>query len=276
MIGLNIGGGMKKIMIFVIAAVLSVVIVIAVAKDPITKMAVEKGTRSVTGLELRIRKMAVGIMSTLVSIEDLRLLNPPGYKDRVMLDMPEIYVDYNLPALIAGKVHLNKLRLNMSEFVVVKNEKGEINLNALNVVKEQKGEKKVTPAEKAKMPDMQIDVLELKVGKVVYKDYSMGGLPRVQEFNINLDERYLNVDDPDKLVSLIVVKAISNTSIARLTGFDLKGLENTIGDTLGTAQLIVDRAQDVITTGGETARKTVEGLQDIIKMPFGTKETQDE
>jgi hypothetical protein len=276
MIGLNIGGGMKKIMIFVIAAVLSVVIVIAVAKDPITKMAVEKGTRSVTGLELRIRKMAVGIMSTLVSIEDLRLLNPPGYKDRVMLDMPEIYVDYNLPALIAGKVHLNKLRLNMSEFVVVKNEKGEINLNALNVVKEQKGEKKVTPAEKAKMPDMQIDVLELKVGKVVYKDYSMGGLPRVQEFNINLDERYLNVDDPDKLVSLIVVKAISNTSIARLTGFDLKGLENTIGDTLGTAQLIVDRAQDVITTGGEAARKTVEGLQDIIKMPFGTKETQDE
>jgi len=215
-------------------------------------------------------------MSTLVSIEDLRLLNPPGYKDRVMLDMPEIYVDYNLPALIAGKVHLNKLRLNMSEFVVVKNEKGEINLNALNVVKEQKGEKKVTPAEKAKMPDMQIDVLELKVGKVVYKDYSMGGLPRVQEFNINIDERYLNVDDPDKLVSLIVVKAISNTSIARLTGFDLKGLENTIGDTLGTAQLIVDRAQDVITTGGETARKTVEGLQDIIKMPFGTKETQDE
>jgi hypothetical protein len=111
---------------------------------------------------------------------------------------------------------------------------------------------------------------------VVYKDYSMGGLPRVQEFNINLDERYLNVDDPDKLVSLIVVKAISNTSIARLTGFDLKGLENTIGDTLGTAQLIVDRAQDVITTGGEAARKTVEGLQDIIKMPFGTKETQDE
>lgn len=267
---------MKKIMIFVIAVVLSVVIAIAVAKDPIAKMAVEKGTRAVTGLELRVRKMAVGIMSTLVSIEDLRLLNPPGYKDRVMLDMPEIYVDYDLPAMIGGRIHLNKLRLNMSEFVVVKNENGELNLNALNVVKEQKGEKKLTPAEKAKMPEIRIDVLELKVGKVVYKDYSMGGVPRVQEFNINLDERYLNVNDPDKLVSLIVVKAISNTSIARLTGFDLQGLENTIGDTLGTAQIIVDRAQDVITVGGAAARKTVEELQEIIKLPFGGKESRDE
>ena len=110
-----------------------------------------------------------------------------------MLDMSEIYVDYDLPAILGGKIHLRTVRINMSEFVVVKNAKGELNLDALNVVKEQKGAKTAAPAEKGKAPEIQIDVLELKVGKVLYKDYSKGGAPQVQEFNLNLDERYTDI-----------------------------------------------------------------------------------
>jgi hypothetical protein len=76
--------------------------------------------------------------------------------------------------------------------------------------------------------------IELKIGKVVYKDYSRGTEPFVQEFNVNLNERYSNITDPYKLVSLIVVKALWNTTIASLANFNLDGLKGTISDTLSS------------------------------------------
>jgi len=109
--------------------------------------------------------------------------------------MPEIYVDYDLPAIFKGKVHLEEMRLNMNEFVVVKNEKGELNLDALKVVQAQKEGKKpeAKAKEGGKIPEIQIDTLKLKVGKVVYKDYSGGGNPTVREFKVNLDEELANL-----------------------------------------------------------------------------------
>jgi hypothetical protein len=275
------GGGrkMKKILMTGIVAVLALVMVLAVAKNPIARVAVEKGVEKVAGLKMSIGSLNIGILKTLVGIDDLKVFNPPEFEDRVMLDMPEIYVDYNLPAIIGGKIHLRTVRLNMSEFLVVKNAKGELNLNAIKVVKDQKDKKKPTPAEKAKAPDFQIDVLELKVGRVTYKDYSKGGSPVVQEFNLNLSERYTDINDPQKLVSLIVVKALRNTTIARLTNFDIKGLEGTIGDTLagaqkmvGTATQVTQQVQEVAKESVQAVQKTAEDLQKIFQSPFGAKE----
>ena len=53
-----------------------------------------------------------------------------------MVDLSEIYVDYNLGAIMGGKVHFEEVRLHLKEFVDVKNEAGELNLNSLRAVKE--------------------------------------------------------------------------------------------------------------------------------------------
>ena len=110
---------MKKF-IKITATILIVLVVLAFSKDMIIKTAVEKGVEVVTGLPLQMKGLTVGIIKTLVGIRDLKVLNPAGFKDRVMIDMPEIYVDYNLPDIIKGKIHLNDVRLNLKEFVVVK------------------------------------------------------------------------------------------------------------------------------------------------------------
>ena len=135
------------VVLVVIVGIIAVMIVLSVFKDLIIKTSVEKGVELVTGLRLRVSSFRVGLINTLVGIKNLRLYNPKGYKDKIMLDMPEIYVDYDLPAIMNGTVHLEEMRVNMSEFMVVKNEKGELNLDSLKVVQAQKEGKK--PAEKA-------------------------------------------------------------------------------------------------------------------------------
>jgi len=278
---------MKKLLA-VIVGVAAIVFTLSFFKDMLVKTAVEKGVKVVTGLRLKIGGFNLGIINTLVGIEDLKLYNPAGFQEPVMLDMPEIYVDYNLPSFFQGNIHLEEMRIDMKEFMVVRNKSGALNLDSLKVVQAHKEGKK--PGEKtkteAKMPKIQIDNLQLKIGKVVYKDYSKGGSPSVREFNVNLNEKYKDITDPYSLVSLIVVKALMNTSIANLTNFDLRGLQNTVSDTLAGTQKIATEAakkaretitattqttQKAVKETAETLQKTTEGLKDVLGMPFGAK-----
>ena len=280
---------MKKTLTILIGVVV-VLVVLSFVKDTLVKASVEKGVELVTGLPLKMRSLNVGIINTLVGIRNLRLFNPSGYKDKIMLDMPEIYVDYDLPALIKGKIHLQEMRIDLKEFTVVKNEKGELNLDSLKVVRTQKQGEKAQKQEAGKAPEIQIDSLALKIGKVIYKDYSGGGTPSVREFNVNLNEKYENITDPYSLVSLIVVKTLMNTTIARLTNFDLKGLQGSISDTLASTQKVAtetaaqaketlnktavqvrEAAKEASKKAQETVQSTTETLRKSFKLPFGSE-----
>ncbi len=273
-------------MLKVAITVVAVLIVLSFVKDMVIKISVEKGMQLVTGLRLNMGGFNVGLLRTVVGIRNLVLFNPAGYKDRTMLNMPEVYVHYDLPAIIGGKIHLPEVRIDMKEFMVVKNEKGELNLNSLKVVQAQKEGKKPEAKAAGKAPQIQIDDLTLKIGKVIYKDYSKGGAPTVMEYNVNVNERYKNITNPYALVSLIVVKSLSNTAIASLANFDLQGLQGTISDTLRSAQKIATQAvtqaqtaakeaigktQTVAKETQETVKKTTEELKQVFSVPFGTK-----
>ncbi len=238
-----------------------------------------------TGLKLSIKSMNIGILNTLIGIKKLQLYNPPGFVDKLMVDLPEVYVDYNFGAFIKKKVHLEEVRLDLKEFSVIKNEKGELNLDSLRVVEEKKEEKvegeEGKEEEKAKMPELQIDLLELKIGKVVYKDYSKGTPPKSKEFNVNIDERYENITNPRTLIKLIIVKALKNTTIARLTNFNLGALQEDVAEKLKeTTRKVVETADKAIETGEdvkekvkETSEKVEEAGKDVRKK---VKETSKE
>jgi len=263
---------MKKWMIIAVGIIV-VVLVLGLAKDLIVKVAVESGAQIVTGLKMKIGTFRVGVINTLVDIRNLRIMNPPNFKDKIMLNMPQVYVDYDLWAIFGGKVHLTDTRINMKEFIVVKNEKGELNLDSLKVVQAQKKGAKKPDETGAKAPQIQIDKLRLKIGKVLYKDYSRGGEPSVREFNVNIDEEYTNITNPYTLVSLIVVKALMNTSIAGLANFDLEGLQGSVSDQMASAHKVAaettKKAQEAATQATKAASEATGALSDMFKNPFG-------
>jgi uncharacterized protein involved in outer membrane biogenesis len=228
-----------------------------------------------TGLNLTIRSMSVGVLKSAVGINGLRLHNPSGFPDPVMVDLPEMYVDYDLGAFVGGKVHLEEVRLNLKEFIVVKDAQGRVNLDALKVVQESKGAPAEKPQPAAHAPQMQIDVLQLKVGKVIFKDYSKGGEPSVQEFPLNLDERYEHITNPQMLAGLIVSRALMNTTVAKLTGVDLTAVQAQVGEQMKQAtELVAGTAKDAADVGKAafgTAKDSVQKTADTLKkaLPFG-------
>ena len=262
---------MKKITVVLVIFVL-IIAGLSLGKNIIAKIAVEKAVKMVTGLQLRISGLNIGIIRTLVNIDGLILYNPKGFKDRVMIDMPNIYVHYNLPAILKGNVHLYDMKIDLKEFVVVKNKDGKLNLDSLKVVQAQKEGKKPQDKDKGKAPQIQIDNLELKIGKVVYKDYSAGGKPHVREFNVNINEKYANIKDAYSLVSIIVVRALRNTAIASLTNFDLEGLSTgTLSQATKIATEAAGKATRIVGETGKVAAEAAEKITQKLVFPFSGK-----
>jgi hypothetical protein len=260
---------MKRKIIIIPAIVFAVLIALFIGKNMIIKTSVSAGVKAMTGLKLSIRSMNVGVFKSLIGINELQLHNPRGFEDDLMIDLPEVYVDYDLGAFMKGKVHLEEVRLNLKEFLVVKNADGQLNLDSLRVVKETEGEEVEKDGEKkeeTKMPDLQIDLLDLKIGTVIYKDYSKGTPPKERVFNVNIDERYENITDPQSFVRLIVLKALKNTTIASLTNFDLGKLQRGISGTVKkTAEMVQEAKGRAIEAGKDAGEKVKETAEETVE-----------
>jgi hypothetical protein len=259
---------MKKILKLLGLLVVILLIVLLIGRNFIAKTAVTGGVKAVAGLEMDIDSMDVGILNTLVGINEMKIYNPPEFSDRVMVDMPEIYIDYDLSAFIEGKVHLEELRINLKELTVVKDKDGKLNINSLKVAKTGKEKEPEKPGAK-KETEIKIDLLDLKIGKVVYKDYSGGGEPKVLEYNLNLHEKYENITDLNELGKLILVKALMNTNIANLTNFALNSLQSEVSDTLKKATEAGKALQEIDEKITDILEETTQDIKDKLKLPFG-------
>jgi len=264
---------MKKLGI-VLVVIIGVVVLLLVFKNVLIKAAVEGGTKKATGLELAIGDMDVGLLKSKVDITDMRLLNPAGFPDKVMFDIPKFLVDVELASFFKGGAHVETIVLDLKELMVVRNKDRKLNLSALKSVSEKQQKEKMpvkeekAKKEKKKAPQVVIDTLVLKIGKVTYKDYSWGKKPFTKTFNIGINEVYRNITDPKELVNLIIVRALQKTNIAQLANFDLDSLKADVSDTLKTVEKAATEAgqkelEDLEKSATEEAEKAVG--EDVIK-----------
>ena len=255
---------MKKLLIGIVIAVAAVVIL----RNFIAKAAINAGVKAVTGVNVDVGSIDIGLFGTQLGVKNLRVLNPSGYPEPVMVSMPELFVNYDLGGFLKGQVHLEEVRINLNELVVIKNAQGDVNVNSLKPVQNAKKETP-PPAEKpGKQPKLMIDEVGLKVGRVVYRDYTQNP-PTEKIFNVNIDEHFEHITNPVLLGGLIVSKTLARTTIAQLANVDVSGLASSVQSQLkGAAGQLQGQATKMLdsTVGSE-------GVQ-TLKSFFGKKDGQ--
>jgi hypothetical protein len=244
---------MKKILFLILLIVVVGIAALILGRNAVVKMALVGGVRSAADVEVEMKGVHVGLGSTDFGVDELKLHNPSDYPDPIMMDIPEFYVDYVLMDILKGNIHLQEMRLHLKEFVVVKNQKGELNLNAFKSVQQKQAEP--VKAEPASKTHLQIDVLKLKIGKVLFKDYSKGGEPVIKEYDINIDKEYQNITDPTALSKLILSEALVKTTIANLVNLDMGAL----------TQGVESAAKSVTKEASKVGEKAVEEGAGLIK-----------
>lgn len=280
---------MKKLLTILLwLAIIAVGILLG--RNVIAKAAVETGAKMFAGIGLKVKAIDIGLKGTSFKVEELRVYNPDDFPERLMLDLPLLYVNYDLNALISGKIYLHEARIYLEELIIVRSADGRLNLDSLMGKKEGAPPPPKPPVDQkpAKAPEIRIDLLELKIGKVIYKDYSLGAQPVIQEFNINLNETQRNITSPQTLISLILSRALRNTALSNLVSADLSkirqdaaALANQQATALGSTaqQKIGDMTSSLTESGGGTVSKLTEeskqivgSLKDKVKLPFGGSE----
>ena len=260
---------MKKIFKFFLFVLVLLVVGLVLAKNIVVKTGIEQGVKLVTGLPMKIASLDISFTKSYVHVQGMQIYNTPGFPEKLMVDIPEVYVSLDIPALMKKKIHVKDVRFYLKEFVLVKNSANQMNidqLKALQQTSEKKPPKDTAPAPGQKaMPEIQIDVLQLKVDKVVYKDYSKGAEPVVKEKKIGLDERIENINDPNRLVQIIVFKALVKTPFADLPELNIDGLNAVVSGTVDTAK---DLTKGIVDTTGNVIKGTTDTITNVIKLPF--------
>ncbi|MBF0253657.1 MAG: AsmA family protein [Candidatus Omnitrophica bacterium] len=284
---------MKKLITGALVVLVALVLIVGLGKNSIAKVVVEKAVKTITGLKLDIGKLDVGLVGTRVGVENLKLYNPGTFQDPVMVDLPEVLIDFDLSDLLAHKVHLEKVKLYLKELAIIKNRDGKLNLSYLKPegAAARPESKEPTPAEPAgakegqpaKAPEIQIDELDLRIDKVVYKDYSKPGAPVTKEFKVGINETHYNITNPNAIVALLIGRAVMNTTISSLTDlglgdimsqFDMGGVDlgqlglDRFGDMAGITSDLTNQAGSVLAD----AQKRLGSLQNDPKMAQAVSE----
>lgn len=231
--------------IFLVVIVLS--FVIGFLKDTIVKFSVQQAVKFTTGLDVKIESLKVGFLfKRFVEIKNLEVRNSKIFADRVLADIPEIYIDYDLNSVFTNKVFLHEMRLNLKEFSIVKNQKGELNLNTVKLPKSESPK------------DIQIGNLHLKVAKIVYHDYSKNPAV-VKEYNVNLDERFHNVNGLSALVRVVLVRAVAGSAVKNLINYDVDALKASVEGILAEGEKVIGGAVGDALHGATEKLKSIFG-----------------
>ena len=204
----------RKILIIVFAVIIGIVVL----KDALIKSAITTVGSSVLGAPIKIRKFTFRVITQKVHIKEMVVYNPKGFPKGPLVDIPEIRIDFDLGALLKGKLHVPLIIFDLKEVVIIKDQDGNLNVDALKVAQakeepEQKKEKS-KPEKSGKAMPLQIDELRLNVERVIYKDYSRGDKPVILAYEIALkDKVFKNIKSPEQMAALVMVQAMGPTAI---------------------------------------------------------------
>lgn len=200
----------KKIIIIILAVVF--LFGFCLVRDFLIKSLIGSVATSITGAPTSVGGLSLSIIRQSVKISNFRMYNPKGFPKEILVDISKMGVAYNLGALLTGKIHLRQLELEIKEIGMVKNKEGKSNIDSLKIAA-QKPEEKKGPA---KQLAMQIDTVSLGMGRVVSRDYSVGGQPVIKVYDINLKKTYKNITSAQQLAALIISEPLKAAGIQGL------------------------------------------------------------
>jgi uncharacterized protein involved in outer membrane biogenesis len=159
------------------AAVAFALLVVAVLLvNPVLKGIALKRIEEATGAKAAIARLTVQLRPPGIRLHGFRLMNPPGFGDEPLLELPELILSVDGEAARAGQLKIHDLRLNLAAVNVVVNEAGERNLDVLRRnVEEQRARTAAklgtnAPARKPQPELASIDRFELSLGEARLTD----------------------------------------------------------------------------------------------------------
>ena len=197
---------MKKILTIILIVVIAL-FVIGILKDMVIKSVVTVVASKVTGAPVHIDGFSLGVFNQTVKISGLKIYNPRTFSKGILINIAKANVTYDMGALLKKKIHLANAVFDLKEMGLEKNKEGKLNVDSLNVAK-----KEPVGKQALQMP-LSIDMFKLDMGRLIFKDFSIGKEPSVQVYDINIHRVYKNITSAEQLAALIMAEPMKAAGI---------------------------------------------------------------
>jgi len=172
--------------LLIVGLVLAIGLVLV--KDHLLKELLAAHIQRETGLETRVGRFELGLLSPTLTIEELRIYNPAEFGGSVFLRVAECHIEYDPAALLTRRIHLRLFRLNLAEATVVEHSAGRSNLESI-------GERLHRKKAADRGPEFAfggLDMLNLTLGRL--HRVTLANPSRVQTINLGVqNEIYTNL-----------------------------------------------------------------------------------
>ena len=161
--------------------------------DPVIKAMAEKRLTRSFGMKVTIDDLDVGIFRSEITISGLKIFHRQEFGGQPLLEMPELYVDYNWKALRQRKVlHFERVRLHLQRVNLVADTTGKTFFNqykqSISQSRRPVSTSKTQPTSGEKQKQARgfagIDELKLTLGKLRVTDMRRPGWSR--EYGVNI------------------------------------------------------------------------------------------
>jgi len=235
---------LKRLLLRLVIIVVVIVVALVLARNILIKLGINSGSKMLSGLNVSVDKVDVGLTKSAAGLEGITIHTAAGFPEGTVIEIPEVYVDYNHRQILGDTIHLEELRLRIDKVVVVKNSEGEINLlklvKVLNERFKSEQKKAETPGKKSGKA-IKIDRLQLDVGSILYKDHSVDP-PTEKVINLNIHEVHEDISSPAMVATIITLKAMSALGMDMLSLADMDVLKGMAGGSLDNLKGMTDDA----------------------------------
>jgi uncharacterized protein involved in outer membrane biogenesis len=191
--------------------------------DTIAREIAQSRIRSETGMEVKIGKLSIGLLSPTITIENFKMYNTADFGGSQCIDVPELHVEYDLQAARSGKLHMRLVRFNMAEVDVLRDKKGHTNFDQLQKKRSLAG----TPGKPgaSSSPAFQfagIDTLNLTLGTAHIGSLDLPHNNRVINLGIK-DQVFHNIKSQNDLMGVAALVSMRISAVNSGSGNPLGG-----------------------------------------------------
>lgn len=254
---------MKSLLIVLGIAAVSLVC-IGIFKNLIIKSVVTMAASRIAGAPVHIDRFSLNILSSTVQMSGFKMYNPNGFPKGTLVSCSEINVIYDPATLFKQKRHFLFVKIEVKEMVPTRNKEGELNVDSLKIVRQVKSSPPVP---------MQIDLLSLSIGKIVYKDYTAGTEPGVRVYDVNRQKSYKNIPTAQQVALLMLAEPMKAALIKNAEIYGVPVLPGVAAVPVAVAARLIgkDSVAQIIDAGFEH----VYGISLEVVKRMGTITTQD-
>jgi hypothetical protein len=171
---------------------------LVLCKDALIKSWLEHRIRAQTGMDVQIGRLDIGLFTPTVNFEGLRLFNTAQFGGMPLVDIPDLYLEYDRPAFLRRVLHFKLVRLDLEELNIVEDANGKSILQWW-----QDRQEKLPKNSNESLDFTGIDVLNLSLGTI--RMVSLADPARSRTVRIGLENEVLkNLQSANDLSGLVL------------------------------------------------------------------------